>query len=233
MNFAIGRSFDTNGPNLQPEMNNPGTVIEHYQPLLQQIAQNILGSVEDAKDIVQDTFLKWLSMEKTHIENPKAYLIRAVRNNALSYAETVNKKKQKIFSDFDGLQARIEEWYRESEWSELDFEDELAAAMLVLQTKLEPVERAVFLMKEVFNFDYDTIQEAVDKRKDNLRQIVSRAKKKLEDAKVKPSIPSQLSLKKPEFLQQLGDYLKDFHLAGSMPTLHMPELIRREGKSRD
>jgi RNA polymerase sigma-70 factor (ECF subfamily) len=68
--------------------------------------------------------------------------------------------------------------------------------MKVLHTKLEPLERAVFLLKEVFDVDYDTLHTTLDKKKDHLRQLLSRAKKKLEEekAKIHFDLPSATSL---------------------------------------
>lgn len=170
-----------------------------YQPLLQSIASKIIGSTEDAKDVVQDTFLKWLSIDHDKITNTKAYLIQSVRNNSLSHIDTLKKKKEELSTEFDFID-KLDHWYKETEFPKIDFENELAAALFILQMKLEPLERAVFLMKEVFNFDYDTIQETLEKRKDNLRQLVSRAKKKLAKDKENFSFPV---IKKPEFINSV------------------------------
>ncbi|MEL7147559.1 MAG: sigma factor, partial [Bacteroidota bacterium] len=59
-----------------------------YQPLLTSIAYKIVGSLQDAEDIVQDTFLKWLTIDQQKIDNTKAYLVRAVTNNALNHLKS-------------------------------------------------------------------------------------------------------------------------------------------------
>ncbi|MFC2186002.1 sigma-70 family RNA polymerase sigma factor [Fulvivirgaceae bacterium LMO-SS25] len=174
-------------------------IIAQYQPLLQSIASKILGSTEDAKDVVQDTFLKWLSVDRSNIDNTKAYLIRSVKNNALSHLESLKNKKEEFNPNFDIID-KLDNWYKETEFPKIDIENELAAALFILQMKLEPLERAVFLMKEVFNFDYETIQETLEKRKDHLRQLVSRAKKKLAMDKENFSFPV---IKKPEFINSV------------------------------
>lgn len=174
-------------------------IIAQYQPLLQSIASNILGSTEDAKDVVQDTFLKWLSVDHVKIENTKAYLIQSVKNNSLSHLQSLKNKKEEHNLDFDIID-KLDTWYKETEFPKIDIENELAAALFILQMKLEPLERAVFLMKEVFNFDYETIQETLEKRKDHLRQLVSRAKKKLAKDTENFSFPV---IKKPEFINSV------------------------------
>jgi RNA polymerase sigma-70 factor (ECF subfamily) len=75
--------------------------------------------------------------------------------------------------------------FKETSFSHLDFDVEMARALKLIQSKLEPLERAVYLLKEVFDFDYESLQEALDKRKDHCRQLFCRAKKKLEDEKSK------------------------------------------------
>lgn len=184
-------------------MDTYSTIFQH-QALLERIAQRIVGSAEDAKDVVQDTFVKWLHADHKPIQNHKAYLIRSVKNNALNYIESLSRKREELMADIDIVQ-KVDAWYKESEWSKLELEDELDAALLVLQAKLEPLERAVFLMREVFNFDYDTIQEAFEKRKDHLRQLVSRAKKKLAKEDKKPLF--NLKMEKPDSLRQFFESL--------------------------
>src|SRR6476620_10775419 len=76
---------------------NPAQDIALYHPLLHSVAYNILRCKQDAEDIVQDTFLKWLSIDRTKIENTKAYLITAVTNNCLNHLNTLRKKKEEYW----------------------------------------------------------------------------------------------------------------------------------------
>jgi RNA polymerase sigma factor (sigma-70 family) len=150
-----------------------------YQPLLVTIANNLVRCKQDAEDIVQETFLKWLSIDTSKIENTKAYLIKSVTNSCLNHLQSFRKKKQEYFDSihFDEFLHRI----KESNFSHLDLDINLKDAFKVLQAKLEPLERAVFLLKEVFDFDYASIQEALNKKQDHCRQLLCRARKKLND----------------------------------------------------
>jgi RNA polymerase sigma factor (sigma-70 family) len=168
--------------------------ISLYQPMLHSIAYNIVRCTEDAEDIVQETILKWLSLGPKTVENTKAYLITAVRNNCLNHINTLRHKKEELLS-----QHNISEMislFRESSFAHLDFEKDLAKAMKVLHQKLEPLERALFLLKEVFDFDYDILQETFNKKKDHCRQLVCRAKKKLgeETSKIHFDLPDTTAL---------------------------------------
>ena len=150
-----------------------------YQPLLVTIANNLVRCKQDAEDIVQETFLKWLSIDTSKIENTKAYLIKSVTNSCLNHLQSFRKKKQEYLDSIhlDEFLHRI----KESNFSHLDLEINLKDAFKVLQAKLEPLERAVFLLKEVFDFDYASIQEALNKKQDHCRQLLCRARKKLND----------------------------------------------------
>lgn len=158
---------------------NQAQAITLYQPTLTSIAYNLLRSKADAEDVVQETFLKWLTIDSEKIENTKAYLIKAVTNNCLNHINSLRKKKEEYLDSIN-----VSEFihrFKENNFSHLDLEADLAKAFRVIQAKLEPLERAVYLLKEVFDFDYEALQEALDKKKDHCRQLVCRAKKKLSD----------------------------------------------------
>lgn len=168
----------------------PDQTITLYQPLLQNIAYNLVRSRQDAEDIVQETFIKWLGAERDKIENTKAYLIRAVTNNCLNHLNSLKKKKEEYLDNVSEVFLK----FKETNLSHLDLDFHVSSAMSVLSAKLEPLEKAVYLLKEVFDFDYDTLQETLDKKKDHCRQLFCRAKKKLNDETAKIHIPSKSEL---------------------------------------
>ena len=167
--------------------------IANYQPLLQAIAYNIVRCKADAEDIVQETFLKWLSTPNK-IENTKAYLITAVKNNCLNHVSALRRKKEELFQQNNI--SEIFSRFKESNFAHLDFEVELAKAIKIVHAKLEPLERAVFLLKEVFEYDYEVLQLTLDKKKEHCRQLFCRAKKKLneETSKLNFELPDAVVL---------------------------------------
>jgi RNA polymerase sigma factor (sigma-70 family) len=170
---------------------NQSLEISYYHPLLFGIAKRMLGSTQDAEDVVQDTFLRWLSVDQEKIANKKAYLIRSVRNNCLNHINSFNEKKKEYMETWNSF-----EFVAEEDFADFDLETEIAEALGILQKKLEPVEKAIYLMREVFNVEYDELTEMFDKKKDNCRKIVSRAKEKLsiEGMTFNMEIPSHKSL---------------------------------------
>jgi len=157
--------------------------ISLYQPMLYSIAYNLVRCKQDAEDIVQETFLKWLSSEQEKIRNIKAYLIKAVTNNCINHLNALKRKKEEYIDSI-----HLPEFFtkiKETSFAQIDLDVYLSGAMKVLHSKLEPLERAVYLLKEVFDIDYDTLHKTLDKKKDHCRQLLSRAKKKLSDEKAR------------------------------------------------
>ncbi len=151
--------------------------ISLYQPLLHAIALRMVGSWQDAEDIVQDTFVKWLTIDQEKVENTRAYLIRTVTNNCINHLNSFRKKKSEYFSNLKN--SELLEKYRDFEFPRFDFENELAEALALLHKKLEPIEKGIYLLREVFDFEYEDLQEIFGKKKENCRQLFFRAKEKL------------------------------------------------------
>lgn len=173
---------------------NQAQAIALYQPTLHRIAYNLVRCKADAEDIVQETFLKWLTIDHATIENTKAYLIRAVTNNCLNHLNALKRKKQEYIESLQNKEIVL--WFREMNFQHLDLDINLKAAFKLMQSKLQPLERAVFVLKEAFDFDYDAIQEVLDKKKDHCRQLFCRARKKLEEetAKIQLELPGKTQL---------------------------------------
>lgn len=167
--------------------------ISLYQPLLYAIALRMVGSWQDAEDIVQDTFVKWLTIDHEKIENTKAYLIRTVTNNCINHLNSFRKKKSEYFSNLKN--SELLEKYRDFEFPRFDLENELSEALALIHKKLEPIERGIYLLREVFDFEYEDLQEIFGKKKENCRQLFARAKEKLQqENKQKASTPTQQPL---------------------------------------
>lgn len=149
---------------------------ENLKPLLVTYAYNILGSVEDAKDIVQDAFLKYeLLPAKENINDKKAYLVRMVINLSIN----LKNKQKKLVAAYPG------EWLPEpvetnNISSVIERKEILSYSLMVLLEKLNAKQRAVFILKEAFDYDHEEIAGVLDITAENSRQILNRAKKQLQ-----------------------------------------------------
>jgi RNA polymerase sigma-70 factor (TIGR02957 family) len=151
-----------------------------YRPLLFSIAYGMTGSVADAEDIVQDAFLGLTRARQTGttIANPKAYLTTAVTRLGINYMRSARVRRETY----------VGEWLPEpvvvptdgpgpAEHAELA--DSLSMAFLVLLEALSPVERAVFMLREVFGYGYPDVARIIGKTEANCRQIFARARRRI------------------------------------------------------
>ena len=173
----------------------------------------MVGSFHDAEDIVQETFLKWLTTEKEKIINTKAYLVRSVTNNCINHLEALKRKKDQCLDSLNP--SELLDWNRVTDLSHFDLEHEISSALSTLHKKLEPLEKGIFLLREVFNFEYEELQHIFDKKKENCRQLFCRAKSKLANnappGTSELSIPTQLlnSFKQACDLGHLSDLMHE------------------------
>jgi len=174
----------------------------------------MVGSFADAEDIVQDTFLKWLTVDHNKIKNTKSYLIRAVTNNCINHLENLKKKKKEYLET--AQLPDIFKSHKDGNIFSFDLENQLSEALAILHAKLEPMEKTIYILREAFNFEYDELQELLDKKKENCRQLFCRAKKNLEKEARKFSID----------LSKHNTYLESFKKACSkgIPTDFINEL---------
>ncbi|MEP6684247.1 MAG: sigma-70 family RNA polymerase sigma factor [Parafilimonas sp.] len=152
--------------------------MEDIRNLATTYAYNILGSYEDAKDIVQDAYLKLSNTAAEAIENKKAYFIRTVINLSINF----KKKQKKIISQYPG------EWLPEPVVTEtadapITRKEILSYSLMVLLEKLNAKQRAVFILKEAFDYDHKEIAEVLHITEENSRKIYSRAKRELKESK--------------------------------------------------
>jgi RNA polymerase sigma-70 factor, ECF subfamily len=160
------------------------TVYQELRPLLFSIAYQMVGSASDAEDIVQEAFLRFHREARrgTDIASPKAWLSTVTTRLAINHVQSARVRRERyvgtwlpepIVTDSDpgGLMQHAET------------ADSLSLAFLVLLESLGPVERAVFLLREVFDYGYDEIAAVVGKSPDNCRQIAVRARRQVEARK--------------------------------------------------
>ncbi|HTI08124.1 MAG TPA: sigma-70 family RNA polymerase sigma factor [Puia sp.] len=176
--------------------------MKDYQSILFPYAYNILGSAEDAKDAVQDVLYKHLSGGQKEVDNEKAYLIKAVINQSINIKE---KNKKIRYGD---------EWLPEPIATEetdkaIRLNDIAAYSLLILLEKLNPKERAVFILKEGFGYAHEEIAEVLSATVENSRQLLSRARRKLDADKQVSRLEKPRQLLLQQFLQAVRD--KDIH----------------------
>ena len=132
----------------------------------------MLGSAADAEDVLQETWLRWVGVDLGTVRDQRAYLVRITTRQALSRLRTLGRRKESY----------VGPWLPEPLLTapdvaeDVELADSVSMAMLLVLETLTPTERAVFVLREVFDLDYDEIAEAVDKSPAAVRQIAHRAR---------------------------------------------------------
>ncbi|MET9788587.1 RNA polymerase sigma factor SigJ [Streptomyces canus] len=149
-----------------------GVFVEHRE-LLFGVVYNMLGSVTDTEDVLQDTWLSWSRRGAGGIDNPRAYLVRIAVNHALQRRAVVNRRRETY----------VGPWLPEPLVTDAASADDpalrtesVSLAMLVVLESLSPLERAVFVLHEVFGYAHPEIAEIIDRTPAAVRQLAHRAR---------------------------------------------------------
>jgi len=157
-----------------PEDHSRLDLFNQHRSLLFSIAYRMLGTVTDAEDMLQDTFLRWQRVAEAEIESPRAFLVTIISRLCINQLQSARVKREEY----------VGQWLPEPLLTEpsADFSDPiqidetLSMAFLVLLERLNAVERAVFLLREVFDYEYSEIAEVVGRNEPDCRQTFSRAR---------------------------------------------------------
>ena len=148
---------------------------ERHRSLLFSIAYRMLGSVAEAEDVVQEAYLRWREVPETEVRSPRSYLSAVVTRLSINRLRSARARREQYVGPW--LPEPLL-WDRAEEITTgpSEFDESLSIAFLVLLESLNPVERAVFLLREVFDYDYEEISRIVKKSEANCRQIAHRAR---------------------------------------------------------
>ncbi|MEV0675393.1 RNA polymerase sigma-70 factor [Actinosynnema sp. NPDC050436] len=143
-----------------------------HRDLLFTVAYEMLGSATDAEDVLQETWLRWVGVDLATVLSPRAFLVRITTRQALKRLRTLARRKESY----------VGPWLPEPLLTspdvaeDVELAESVSMAMLLVLETLAPTERAVFVLREVFDLSYDEIAEAVDKTPAATRQIAHRAR---------------------------------------------------------
>jgi RNA polymerase sigma-70 factor (TIGR02957 family) len=143
-----------------------------HRNLLFTAAYELLGSAADAEDVLQETWLRWVDVDLDNVRDQRAYLVRIATRQALGRLRTLGRRKESY----------VGPWLPEPLLTtpdvaeDVELAESVSMAMLLVLETLTPTERAVFVLREVFDLDYDEIADAVGKTSSAVRQIAHRAR---------------------------------------------------------
>ena len=159
-------------------------VFVEHRNLLFTVAYEMLGSAADAEDVLQEVWLRWADVPLEEVRDPRAYLVRMTTRLALNRLRTLARRRE----DYVGT------WLPEPVLTapdvahDVELADSVSTAMLLVLETLPPTERAVFVLREVFDVPYGEIAQAVEKSEPAVRQIASRARAHVAERRPRASV---------------------------------------------
>jgi RNA polymerase sigma-70 factor, ECF subfamily len=147
-------------------------VFEEHRSLLLGIAYRMLGSVADAEDVVQDAWLRWSAADRSDIAAPRAYLVRIVTNTALNRLRSVKARRESYVGPWLPEPLVVAPEVAEN----METAESVSMAVLVVLETLTPLERAVFVLREVFGYGYEEIAASLGRSEGSVRQLAHRAR---------------------------------------------------------
>ena len=152
-----------------------------YKPLLFSIAYRMLGTVTDAEDALQETYLRWQDVDVTAVTNPKYYLTTITTRICLNLLNSAQSQREEYVGAWLPEPIMTSQAEPNKPADQTLLHDNISIAFLTMLESLNPVERAVFLLHEVFDYKFREIGEILQKSEANCRQIFRRAKTHMVD----------------------------------------------------
>ena len=134
----------------------------------------MLGSVADAEDMLQESFIRWQQAPESEIRSPRAYLVTIISRLCINYLQSARVQREEYLGQW--LPEPIVTGVGSNPLELIRVDESLSMAFLVMLERLTPVERAVFLLREVFEYEYSEIAAVLSQSEANCRQILSRAR---------------------------------------------------------
>ncbi|MBV9180124.1 MAG: RNA polymerase sigma-70 factor [Acidobacteria bacterium] len=147
---------------------------EAHRSLLFSVAYRMLGSRADAEDMLQETFLRWQQAVGSDIRDPRAFLVTVITRLCINQLQSARSKREEYFGQW--LPEPLVTGSTVNSINMAGIDGSLSMAFLVLLERLTPVQRAVFLLREVFDYEYQEIADMLGLTESNCRQILKRAK---------------------------------------------------------
>ena len=154
------------------------------RPRLTRIAYRMLGSVADAEDVVQDAFVRWMGADRAGIREPEAFLRRVVTRLCLDQLKSARARRETY----------VGPWLPEPVVEEEDDADDVTLPLMLALERLSPLERAAFLLHDVFGLGFDEIAETIGRDPAATRQLASRARTHVRAARPRFDMPKERGL---------------------------------------
>src|SRR3989442_3665375 len=179
---------DSGAPPNNGDNSNRLAAFEQHRGRLFSIAYRMLGSVADAEDAVQDAFIRWQRASDVDIRSPRAFLVTIVSRLCINHLQSARVQREEYVGEWLPEPLVTEPGSSASEILQVD--ESVSMALLLLLERLTPVERAVFLLHEVFDYTHIEIAAALNLSEANCRQLLRRAQQTIRPARARLTAPA-------------------------------------------
>ena len=194
-----------------------------HRAMLFAVAYRMLGSSADAEDLLQETFIRW-QQTGTEIESPRAFLVTILTRLCINHLQSARIKREQYFGQW--LPEPVVTAPRQNPSASFEVDESLSLAFLLLLERLTPVERAVLVLREVFDYEYSEIASILDQSESNCRQILRRARQHLKDHR--PRFDASLE-ERQELLRRFSDASSRGDLEGLVALLSKEAVFYSDG----
>ena len=153
---------------------------DQHRNLLFSIAYRMLGSAADAEDMLQETFIRWQQLREQEIRSPRAMLVTILSRLCINELQSARAQREQYVGQWLPEPLVTEPGAFDPETA-VEIDESLSMAFLVLLERLNPVERATLLLRDVFDYDYEEIAKILDRNEANCRQILRRARQRISE----------------------------------------------------
>lgn len=197
---------------------------DQFRGLLFSIAYRMLGSVADAEDMLQEAFLRWQQSGEQEIRSPRAFLVTIISRLCINHLQSARVQREEYIGEW--LPEPVVTGPGDNPFDIIRVDESLSIAFLVLLERLTPVERAVFLLRDVFEYEYSEIAAIISQSETNCRQILRRAKQHVAAARPRFEIPRQ---NKNDLLNRFLEAVSTGEMAGLVNLLAKDVVLHSDG----
>jgi RNA polymerase sigma-70 factor, ECF subfamily len=207
-----------------PEASIRLATFDQYRSLLFSIAYRMLGSVADAEDMLQETFIRWQQAANNNIDSPRAFLVTIVSRLCINHLQSARVQREEYVGQW--LPEPIVTDPGSDPLAIIKVDESLSMAFLVLLERLTPVERAVFLLREVFEYEFSEIAAVLGQSEVNCRQILRRARQHVSAMRPRFKVSSK---KQNDLLQRFLEAMGTGDMEGLVALLSSDVVLHSDG----
>jgi len=184
----------------------------------------MLGSSADAEDILQETLIRWLQTSEIDVESPRALLVTILSRLALNYLQSARMKREEYFGNW--LPEPMVTTPRQNPLISFEIDESVSLAFLLLLERLTPMERAVLILREVFDYEYSEIAPILDQTEPSCRQILRRARQHIKEDRTRFDTSNQ---EREELLRRFSEASLQGDLEGLLALLSRDAVFYSDG----